>query len=66
MHLGHPEYEASRLVHEWERDRALGRTDVERPSNFDPDRPRNLWRSHRNALFSEWLRSLVDEPASAQ
>ncbi len=28
MHLGHPEYEASRLVHEWQRDRALGRNDV--------------------------------------
>ncbi len=60
MHLGHPEYEASRLVHEWQRDRALGRSDVERPANFDPDQPRNLWRSHRNALFAEWLRLLAD------
>lgn len=60
MHLGHPEYEASRLVHEWQRDRALGRSDVEQPANFDPDRPRNLWRSHRNALFAGWLESLAD------
>jgi len=60
MHLGHPEYEAGRLVHEWLRDRALGRTDVERPSNFDPDRPSNTWRSHRNELFSQWLRSLTE------
>ncbi len=59
MHLGHPEYEASRLVHEWVRDRALGRTDVERPANFDPERPSNVWRSHRNELFSQWLRSLT-------
>jgi homoserine O-succinyltransferase len=60
MHLGHPEYEASRLVHEWRRDQALGRTDVEHPSNFDPDNPSNEWRSHRNELFSQWLRFLVE------
>jgi homoserine O-succinyltransferase/O-acetyltransferase len=60
MHLGHPEYEASRLVHEWQRDQALGRSDVERPSNFDPENPSNLWRSHRNELFSQWLRFLDD------
>jgi len=60
MHLGHPEYEANRLVHEWERDRALGRTDVERPSNFDPDKPSNTWRSHRNELFAQWLRFLTE------
>ncbi|MEI9939101.1 MAG: homoserine O-succinyltransferase [Pseudomonadota bacterium] len=60
MHLGHPEYEAGRLVHEWQRDQALGRNDVERPANFDPDQPRNLWRSHRNALFAEWLKFLAD------
>jgi homoserine O-succinyltransferase len=60
MHLGHPEYEASRLVHEWRRDQALGRTDVDRPSNFDPENPSNVWRSHRNELFSQWLRVLLD------
>jgi len=60
MHLGHPEYEANRLVHEWQRDRALGRNDVEPPANFDPDRPLNLWRSHRNALFAEWLQFLAE------
>lgn len=60
MHLGHPEYEADRLVHEWQRDQGLGRTDVERPANFDPDNPINVWRSHRNELFSEWLRSLTE------
>jgi homoserine O-succinyltransferase/O-acetyltransferase len=56
MHLGHPEYEAHRLVHEWERDSALGRRDVEPPRNFDPGRPINVWRSHCNHLFSRWLR----------
>ncbi len=66
MHLGHPEYEAERLVHEWRRDRELGRVDVERPANFDPDNPLNVWRSHRNTLFSEWLRYLADADPSAQ
>lgn len=56
MHLGHPEYEAARLVHEWERDASLGRADVEPPRNFDPQRPHNVWRSHCNELFSQWLR----------
>ena len=60
MHLGHPEYEASRLVDEWVRDRELGRTDVERPANFDPEQPSNVWRSHRNELFSQWLRFLAE------
>jgi len=60
MHLGHPEYEASRLVHEWVRDRGLGRSDVEPPANFDPERPSNVWRSHRNELFSQWLRFLKE------
>ena len=56
MHLGHPEYEAARLAHEWERDSALGRQDVEPPRNFDPQRPTNVWRSHCDHLFSRWLR----------
>lgn len=60
MHLGHPEYEANRLVHEWLRDRATGRTDVERPVNLDPERPVNTWRRHRNELFSRWLRFLTE------
>ena len=66
VHLGHPEYEAERLVHEWRRDRELARDDVERPANFDPENPRNVWRSHRNTLFSEWLRYLTDEEPRAQ
>lgn len=54
-HLGHPEYEPARLVHEWERDRALGRADVEPPRHFDPERPQHLWRSHRRHFFWRWL-----------
>jgi homoserine O-succinyltransferase len=59
MHLGHPEYESARLVHEWTRDSALGRTDVAAPRNFDLTRPRNVWRSHCNDLFSRWLQTLA-------
>jgi homoserine O-succinyltransferase/O-acetyltransferase len=58
-HLGHPEYEAERLVHEWERDSALGRTDVEPPRHFDVNQPMNLWRSHCTEVFARWLDSLV-------
>lgn len=54
-HLGHPEYEPERLVHEWQRDRGLGRADVDPPRHFDPERPLHLWRSHRQQLFRRWL-----------
>jgi homoserine O-succinyltransferase len=63
-HLGHPEYEPSRLVYEWERDSSLGRMDVAPPANFDPKRPANVWRSHRNELFRKWLALLTQTSAS--
>ncbi len=53
MHLGHPEYNAGRLLTEMERDQARG--DVQPPENFNPDNPLTLWRSHRNLLFQHWL-----------
>ena len=53
VHLGHPEYNAGRLLTEMERDQARG--DVQPPENFDPDNPLTLWRSHRNLLFQHWL-----------
>ncbi len=53
MHLGHPEYNAGRLLSEMERDRARG--DVPPPVNFDSDNPQTSWRSHRNLLFQQWL-----------
>ena len=59
MHLGHPEYEASRIVHEWERDAALGRRDVDPPRHFDLARPVNVWKSHCNDVFERWLRHLA-------
>ncbi len=57
-HLGHPEYPASRLVHEWERDREKGKADVMPPAHFNPDKPENTWQGHANAFFSYWLANL--------
>ncbi len=59
MHLGHPEYEASRLSEEWARDATLGRRDVQPPRNFDLGRPVSVWQSHCNDLFVQWLRHLA-------
>ena len=53
MHLGHPEYNAGRILEEMERDKARG--DVPPPENFDPDQAQTLWRSHRNLLFQQWV-----------
>jgi homoserine O-succinyltransferase len=56
MHLGHPEYNKARLVHEYTRDKNLGRADVLPPANFDVENPKNLWRSHRIEFFSQWIK----------
>jgi len=53
MHLGHPEYNVSRLISEMERDKARG--DVPPPENFDSENAHTSWRSHRNLLFQQWL-----------
>lgn len=55
MHLGHPEYEGERLAFEWERDRGLGRKDVDPPHDFDVSAPVTRWREHRETLFARWL-----------
>jgi homoserine O-succinyltransferase/O-acetyltransferase len=60
MHLGHPEYEPERLLHEYQRDVAAGRADVEAPAHFDLTSPVNVWRSHRNEFFSQWLKFVYD------
>ena len=59
-HLGHPEYEPERLIHEYERDQAKGRTDVGPPAGLDLTRPANTWRSHRNEFFLQWVKSIYD------
>ncbi len=53
IHLGHPEYNAGRILSEMERDQARG--DVPLPENFNPEDPQTSWRAHRNLLFQQWL-----------
>jgi homoserine O-succinyltransferase/O-acetyltransferase len=65
MHLGHPEYEAHRLVEEYRRDVALGRTDVPPPANLDVNAPVNRWRSHGLEFFAQWVRYIY-EPTSRE
>ncbi len=65
MHLGHPEYEAQRLVEEYQRDAALGRSDVPRPANLDVNKPVNRWRSHGLEFFAQWIR-FIYEPTSRE
>jgi homoserine O-succinyltransferase len=60
MHLGHPEYEAQRLVEEYKRDVALGRTDVLPPANLDVNNPTNRWRSHGLEFFTQWVRFIYE------
>lgn len=59
-HLGHPEYEAQRLIEEYERDVIKGRRDVGPPANLDLKRPLNRWRSHRNEFFGQWIKLIHD------
>lgn len=63
IHLGHPEYEAGRLLQEWKRDR-VARHDVLPPANLDLTAPLTTWRSHRANLFETWLRYLADSPVA--
>jgi homoserine O-succinyltransferase len=56
MHLGHPEYHASRLVEEYRRDQASGRSDVELPVNLDVDTPLNRWKGQSTEFFSQWIK----------
>lgn len=61
MHLGHPEYNSSRLVEESRRDKEKGRTDVPHPINFNLEKPINNWRSHRNEFFGQWIKYIYTE-----
>lgn len=59
VHLGHPEYNAGRLIMEAERDQ----TDplVAPPEHFDLSQPLNLWRSHRNLFFGNWIHHIYSQ-----
>jgi homoserine O-succinyltransferase len=56
MHLGHPEYHASRLVEEFRRDLAAGRADVAPPENLDTENPLNRWKGQSTEFFSQWIK----------
>jgi len=55
MQLGHPEYDAQRLVYEYRRDAALQRKEVSEPANVDLDEPVTSWIAHRESFFKRWL-----------
>jgi homoserine O-succinyltransferase len=61
MHLGHPEYDATRFVEEYERDLAKGRTDILPPENVDINNPINRWRGHCLEFFSQWIKYVYEE-----
>ena len=61
IHLGHPEYDAARLVDEYKRDLALGRKDVPVPENVDINQPLNRWRGHCLEFFAQWLKFVYEK-----
>ena len=54
MHMGHPEYNSSRLAFEAKRDSSV--PNVPEIHNFDFNNPKNIWRMHRNTFFQQWIR----------
>lgn len=61
--MGHPEYDRITLDKEYRRDRDKG-LKIAKPKNYYPDgdssqRPHLQWRSHGNALYSNWLNYYV-------
>jgi homoserine O-succinyltransferase/O-acetyltransferase len=58
MHLGHPEYDARRLVAEYLRDLQAGKPGVEPPKNLSLENPVNGWRVSGTEFFSQWIRSI--------
>ena len=60
---GHPEYDATTLAEEYQRDIAAGLS-ANIPNNYfkndDPNaEPKSLWRSHGSLLFTNWLNYYV-------
>jgi homoserine O-succinyltransferase len=61
--MGHSEYDADTLNKEYRRDKDAG-LDIDVPYNYFPDdddtkTPLNVWRSHANLLYSNWLNYYV-------
>ncbi|MCS6898666.1 MAG: homoserine O-succinyltransferase [Myxococcales bacterium] len=61
MHLGHPEYEPSRIIWEWDRDRRVGRPDVAPPVGFDVEgrTPTLPWEADSRAFFQAWISGVL-------
>lgn len=60
---GHPEYDADTLKNEYLRDLARGLSPT-LPVNYFPydnpeNRPKNMWKSHANLLYANWLNYFV-------
>jgi homoserine O-succinyltransferase/O-acetyltransferase len=60
MHLGHPEYEATRFGDEYLRDKRNG-ISIDLPENVDIDNPQNRWRSHCFEFFAQWIKYIYEE-----
>jgi len=61
--MGHSEYDADTLNKEYRRDKDAG-LPIDVPYNYFPDdddtkTPPNVWRSHANLLYSNWLNYFV-------
>ena len=61
--MGHSEYDADTLKNEYIRDKSAG-IDINLPYNYFPNDdetkdPLNIWRSHANILYSNWLNYYV-------
>jgi len=61
--MGHPEYDRISLDKEYKRDIAKG-LDIALPKNYYPEdqpelRPNLVWRSHANAMYTNWLNYYV-------
>ncbi|NVN93849.1 MAG: homoserine O-succinyltransferase [Bacteroidetes bacterium] len=53
-HLGHPEYDINRIIHEYERDQLKGLNHI--PLHFDVNQPEDNW-SHED-FFGKWLKMI--------
>ena len=60
MHLGHPEYDAHRLIEEYERDTRRSQADVCLPENVAVENPVNTWRCNGFEFFSQWIKDVYE------
>jgi len=61
VHLGHPEYDAYRLIEEYERDKERDdMTGVLEPENVDIENPVNVWRCNGLEFFSQWIKDVYE------